>query len=293
MACSCKINLFLEVGQKNANGLHELRSLFLPVNKPADILEIEPGKPQQLEIDCNDARLRGENNLLYRAWKIFGEITDFQPGLHLNLEKRIPVGAGLGGGSSDAAAFLGWLNSRCPEPMDSAALTRLALRIGSDVPFFLQKRAAMVSGTGEKVQPVQLNEQGLALLLAWPGIHVSTGWAFATLDDMRAHKNGNTEKNLTKRNGQTKKFSFTDASHRKEFFSIANDLEKPVFEALPLLKNLKDRLVGLGAVAAGMSGSGSAIFGIFEDFRLAQNAERELSGEYRHVHLAQWPSAGV
>lgn len=292
IVCGCKINLFLEVGKKRANGLHELRSLFIPLTDPADILEIEHGEDRQLEIVSSNFDLCGPSNLLHRAWRLYAETTGFLPGLRISLVKHIPIGAGLGGGSSDAAALLDWLNSECPAPLESGSLESLALKIGSDVPFFLQNRAAIVSGTGEKVQPVRLAQDPLTIILVCPEINVSTAWAFSALDAIRHEKDGNTEKNLTKQNGRTKKFSFTDALNREKYFNIANDLEGPVFEEFPQLKNLKDRLSDLGAVAAGMSGSGSAIFGIFEDFRLAQNAACKLD-DYRHVHIAQWPSAGV
>lgn len=289
----CKINLFLKIGKKRPNGLHELQSLFLPLSRPADLLEITPETGGKLRISCNMPELAGPENLLCRAWRLFGQQSGFSPGLHINLLKNIPSGAGLGGGSSNAAALLAWLNGQAPQSLDKTALYELALRIGSDVPFFLEHGAALVEGTGEIVRPARIQPGHFTVLLLWPGLHISTAWAFQALDISRQGARSAPEKNLTKPFGGNTNFSFTvSGESHKSAFRLENDLEGPVFEKYPTLGLLRNRLLGLGASDAGMSGSGSCLFGIFDDLCHARAAASQLA-DTAQAYIAQWPSAGV
>lgn len=205
-----------------------------------------------MHLECKAIPLA--QNLLCRVWECFAEKP---PGLNIKLIKRIPIGAGLGGGSADAAAFLGWLNARAQKPLGPEDLVRMAVSIGADLPFFLQDGQCRANGIGERLTAVAVNP-GPYLLLVWPGINVSTAWAFAAWDEL--FRNGLTNMASAARNANS------------AGINLRNDLEMPVFARWPELGVLKEQLLVLGAEAAAMSGSGSAIYGIFSSQPAARAA---------------------
>ena len=144
----CKVNLTLRITGVRPNGWHELDTVFLPLAEPSDTLRLALRPGGGLALHCAEAGIDPENNTLTKAYRLFAEASGFRPGVDAVLEKGIPHGAGLGGGSADAAALLGWLNARAPEPLPLPELVGLAARIGADVPFFLYNVPCRASGIG-------------------------------------------------------------------------------------------------------------------------------------------------
>ena len=204
--------------------------------------------------------------------------------MEAHLVKGIPHGAGLGGGSADAAALLGWLNGRAPEPLPSDTLAGLAARVGADVPFFLYNVPCRATGIGDRLVPCPewLAEAGVAgagLVLLCPGERVSTPWAYAAWD----RNNPLTEE----RNGAITRASQSLFGGTSSIRWLENSFEPSVFEAFPRLRMFRERLLREGAFAAVMSGSGSSLFGLFRDadvaLRAAEGFREEDVAVYGHA----------
>lgn len=281
LTAGCKVNLGLRVTGVRADGYHELDSLFYPLPEPCDHLEIRFSDREGIVVRCESEGIDPARNTLTKAYAAFARILEEGPkqpgppaatrlaGLEVTLRKGIPLGAGLGGGSSDAAALLLWLNSRLEQPLPADELTRLALSVGADTPFFLQKAPCRVRGIGEKLSPVTRNFSGLHLVLVCPAIHVSTPWAFARYDELCGgpYAESLPDRSLEDRqNDLTKEASKANGSFLSEAqfpWDCRNDLEAAVFPRYPQLAAIKAELLRLGARAACMSGSGSSMLGLF------------------------------
>jgi 4-diphosphocytidyl-2-C-methyl-D-erythritol kinase len=270
----CKVNLYLDITGIRENGYHELETLFYPVPEPHDTLELELSEGSHgLQLTCSDITLQGPTNLVAKAYEVFAARTGFSPGLKVRLEKRIPSGAGLGGGSADAAALLGWLNAQAKElALSAEALSSLAAGLGADVPFFLSNTPAWATGIGEVLEATDRFLSGLTMLICVPSVRVNTAWAYKVWDQARGHGAAlGTSQPLTR---------LCPASMRPFCVSgtlIANCFEKVVFQAYPAVRLLKERLLSLGAASACMSGSGSAVFGIFRNAARADAAASALN----------------
>lgn len=295
ITAGCKVNLGLHVTGVRDDGYHELDSLFYPLPSPCDHLGISlTGKPG-IALRCSVPGIDPTRNTLTRAYAAFAEAVGHAPGIELKLNKGIPLGAGLGGGSSDAAALLLWLNSRLSRPCGQAKLIEIALRVGADVPFFLQQSPCRVRGIGEKLTPLAHDFSGHRLVLVCPDISINTSWAFARYDELCPAAHGSAEqKSLTKRpckaNGTF--LSGTGLSEAADVWSIwdiCNDLEAAVFPQYPQLAAIKADLLRLGADAACMSGSGSSIVGVFgrAEAAHAEKAAEALRKGKRRVFLLQ------
>lgn len=271
----CKVNLFLRILGRRPDGYHELLTLFYPLPEPCDELSIEPLPPGAgCRIECGRPGLATDENLIAKAWRRFREATGAAPDVLVRLDKRIPVGAGLGGGSSDAAAMLSFLNARAGErALPEAGLSALAASLGADVPFFLLGRPALARGVGERLLPVELDLTGLCLVLVCPEVHVSTAWAYREWDRLflgPGQGAGSGEGFLTSaRMGARNSSSFSP-------LVLGNDFEAAVFPAYPELRGIKERLYRLGACGAALSGSGASVFGLFRGREKALTAVREL-----------------
>ncbi len=252
-----KINLSLKVLQKRPDGYHELRTIYQTISL-GDVIDIEflPGWGMQIELESNVAIA---DNLVVRAAQRVMEAMGITGGVRFRLQKRIPMGAGLGGGSSDAAAVLlalPVLAGRVPGP---AMLAGLAAELGSDVSFFLLGGTALGVGRGTEVHPLPDAGAAPGLLVA-PGIHISTGEAYAALG-----------RDLTWRAAPNNMSSFEALSWSLGHGSVAeawaahgeNDFEPFVFRRYPELARVRRRLLKAGARRAMLSGSGSSLFGIF------------------------------
>ena len=265
-----KINLHLEILGLREDGYHELRTLFYPVPLPCDLIDVMPSPDQDFYIRCPERpELETTSNILYKTWKLFGEASGFRPGIFVALTKRIPLGGGLGGGSSNAAALLKWLNDEAGDnALSDEALAELAAKLGADVPFFLQDGPAWAGGIGEKLVAAEVDLSGSTLVLACPDIHVDTAWAFRAWD--KKYGAPNAHESLTSDKGDTKNPS--PVSPRE----MTNDFEPVVFEEHPSLGDIKQTLLDNGAEHAAMSGSGASLFGIFRDGDSATSAARAL-----------------
>ena len=291
LTAPAKINLSLTILGRRADGYHNLESLFVPVPGLADTLEISPAAPGSgCVVTPELPDTPPDRNLVFRAWKAYSQATGFAPDIAVSLTKRIPTGAGLGGGSSDAAALLRWLQAQAGQrALQQAELVRLAAGLGADVPFFLQDGPAWASGIGEELTPADLDLSAFTLLLALPPVHVSTAWAFAAWD---AHAARCAAANACAR-GLT-----TRASTHKRRVSLSpvvvqNDFEAVVFPAHPGLRVLKERLLELGAASAAMSGSGAGLAALFRESRLALDAAGVLRTNGLPVHIEALRKWGV
>ncbi len=269
----CKINLSLTITAKLENGYHTLDSIFWPLTSPCDYLDIYlTGRPD-FSMSCDTEGIDLKNNTLTKAYTTFvnagGKLSlQGASGLHVHLRKGIPHGAGLGGGSSDAASLLMWCNAHTDAPLSEEILHRCALSVGADVPFFLYAAPARVQGIGEIITPLEKSLQkkisGLTAVVLCPDINISTPWAYAAFDEMLLKENmkKNTKKKLTKP-ALSDKYIFACAGKHHEAFH--NDFECAVFAVHPALAKLKEELLQKGADFAMMSGSGSSIVGIVKE----------------------------
>ena len=250
----CKINLLLNVLSKRDDGFHELESIIQPI-PIFDELRIQKGGAG-IQLACNDPNLsKGSDNLVYRAAEACLDKIGAK-GVRIYLQKNLPLAAGIGAGSGNAAYTLRGMNEIFDFPFGVSELQEIAIELGSDVPFFLQDAPALVSGRGEKVKPVRQFEalEGRGLLLIHPGFGISTPWAYQKLAE------------VPEAYGEEGRMVVALDSLRKgEFAGLYNSLEKPVFGKFLVLPVLKDFLLDQGALAALMSGSGSTTFAITED----------------------------
>jgi len=278
-----KINLHLEILGIREDGYHELKTLFFPLPLPCDLLKIEPGHNSNFYIRCPERpELETTSNLIYKAWKMFGEATGFKPGVFVTLTKRIPMGGGLGGGSSNAATMLKWLNQTAGDKaLSEEAMINLAAKLGADVPFFLLNQPAWAGGIGEVLVPAEVDMSDRTLVLACPDIHVDTAWAFKAWDK----KMGSPAVllSLTSNELGTKNPSLVSPR------DMHNDFEDIVFEEYAILREIKEKLLDSGADFAAMSGSGAALFGIFRDRDQAVAAANALEAAEIAVFTVDCP----
>jgi 4-diphosphocytidyl-2-C-methyl-D-erythritol kinase len=262
-AAPAKINLNLRVlGRNEATGYHDIETWMAPVSL-ADELRVELTEAPGIALTCSDTELdNGSGNLAWKAAELFLRETKSERGARIELHKHIPHGAGLGGGSSDAAAVLKALNDQSGSPLDGSALEKLSAHLGSDVPFFIRAKPAMARGRGEILEPRPL-PQPLDLLLIKPPFAVETAWAY--------------------RQWSEKEFcpERWTAPQLHEGIEIFNDLEQPVFAKYIILAALKQWLLEHSLVAAAaMSGSGSCLFAILRDPRGADQLAAEAKAEF-------------
>jgi len=266
-----KINLDLRVLNKRPDGYHDLRTIFQTVSL-ADTIDVEyrPGR-SRIEIKSS---LNIPDNLIVRAADIVMKTTGRTGRLGFVLQKRIPLGGGLGGGSSNAAAVLLALPLLLRKPLPMEKLMELAAGLGSDVPFFLLGGTALGLGRGTELYPLPDIPAQPAVLIA-PGIHMSTAEAYAELD--RESTNGPPASTIN--SFQSVAWQIANAAPGEDWGSV-NDFENVVFGLHPQLKSIKGKLLRLGARPALMSGSGSSLFGIFPNRELRDRAVESFRKEF-------------
>jgi 4-diphosphocytidyl-2-C-methyl-D-erythritol kinase len=264
VSAPAKINLSLRVLGKRNDGFHEIETCIAPISL-ADTITIKR-QTRWIDLHCDDPSIPpGDENLVVRAAKAFFESTKQKGGVAIELKKQIPHGAGLGGGSSDAASALLALNELFGTKLSQDELCKIGATIGSDVPFFLFRSAAICRGRGEVVSPTRLSRK-LTLLLLKPDFGVPAAWAYSRWNESR----------------EIPGVSYKDQEFGSQTF--VNDLECPVFEKFVFLAELKMWLLKQAEVrAALMSGSGSTIFAVLKDARtgtaLADRARKDLDPE--------------
>jgi len=271
-----KINFGLRVVGKRADGYHLLDTVMLPVSlydeiQISEIKNNPHGKKTKsrdsLTVTCDDALVPGgEKNLAYQAASLLLSRAKIDAAVHIHIRKRIPVGAGLGGGSTDAAATLVGLNRLFRLEYTSKQLEALAYELGADVPFFIKSVPARARGIGERLTVLKKVPQ-LWLIILYPNFAVSSAWVYRNFGAKLTKPMANTS--IT--------FSLGDAGKLKKL--LVNDLETVAMDRYPRIGLLKQELARQGAVGALMSGSGSSVFGVFRSRRSAAQAFRRLRKE--------------
>ena len=254
---AAKINLGLNVVERRPDGYHNLETVFMPLEGLHDALEVtvmDERFPSAVDCDLKVTNMTIEGdeqkNLVVKAYNLLKEEFPTLPRVHAHLYKAIPTQAGMGGGSSDGAAMLSLLNTMFALGLTEQQLIDRAARLGADCPFFIIGRPAYAEGIGERLQPIELNTNGLTIVVVRPDIPVPTKEAFALISPRHPQKNC---RNIVAQPIDT---------WRDE---LVNDFEISVFAQHPEIGAIKERLYQLGAVYAAMSGSGSAVFGLFRE----------------------------
>ena len=268
LAAPAKVNLSLRILGRRPDGYHLLDSLVTPVSLYDDLTirfrRIGTGANMALEVTCDSPDAPGgPSNLVYRAAELFLQEVAVAGAVSIHIHKRIPVGSGLGGGSSDAATALLGLNRVFGNPCETQRLANWAARIGSDVPVFLYGRAARVQGVGETVTPITLPSR-LYLVVVSDGHVLSTKLVYSRVD-------------LSLTSGQAASNILPFVSGRQPISELlVNDLEAAAAQMHPPVLELKSRLLEEGALGALMTGSGSAVFGVFSNSDSADRAAGRL-----------------
>lgn len=271
-----KINLHLDILEKRADGFHSLLSLFQSVAL-WDSLTI------RLLMDEGDFRLTGnfdfpvEENLITRAVKLFKEQTGIKSGLEITVNKEIPMGAGLGGGSSDAAAALEGLNLLFQTNLSSKELCQLGETLGSDVPFFIKSNCAIVEGRGEVIKPLEARAD-YYLLLIFPGFHVNTALAYGWLDKSR-------EEIVKKIEESELLYSFRNRPIAE--WPFINSFSSVLEQRFPEYKTVFEGMKHTGSCYFNISGSGSAVFGVYPGKNEAEKAQTFFAGKFPFVRVVK------
>jgi 4-diphosphocytidyl-2-C-methyl-D-erythritol kinase len=242
-----KINLGLNVIRKRPDGFHDLETCFYPVPW-TDILEIIPAKEFQFSSSGLPINGNSENNLCVKAYDLLRKNFDLPP-VQIHLHKIIPMGAGLGGGSSDAAFTLRELNELFALGLSQNKLMEYAAQLGSDCAFFISDEAKLGKGRGEILSPAEVSLRGKFIVIVKSNVHVSTADAFAGIIPKVADVNF----------AEVLKYPINEW---RKF--LKNDFEESVLKKYPVIREVKDKLYAIGASYASMSGSGSAVFGLFD-----------------------------
>ncbi len=268
-----KINFFLYIGPERSDGFHEIFSLFAPVNF-SDIMDIETidDKCCHIEMECDasfsEAQLKAldipvEQNLVYRAWNIYP--SDQRKGLNIRLKKNIPPGGGLGGGSSNAAAVLTFLNQNADTPLSHTELSKLAAQLGSDVPFFLTGQPGLSSGRGEIIEPFPFKTRYHVVLII-PNFTISTKWAYA-----------NVKIDLTPQKKQNILYKLCSYGLSRSIQDFDNSFRELLEQEHDFYRITRATMLDAGALLAIPSGSGSTMFGVFDEKCKAEAAMERLA----------------
>jgi len=247
-----KINLGLSILAKRQDGFHDIDTVFYPVNLK-DIVEItasSKGSSELIQFTHSGLNIPGDttNNLCVKAYHLLKADFPTLPAIQMHLHKMIPMGAGLGGGSSDGTAVLQILNTLFHLQLNKIQLIQYAEKLGSDCPFFLFDQPCQASGKGEILNPIEIDLSPYTLVLIHPQIHIPTPWAFQQITPCKKVKE------------IAQIIQQPLATWEKE---LVNDFEAPIMKAHPLIRSIKDELYTQGALYASMTGSGSSLFGIF------------------------------
>lgn len=266
---NAKINIGLNILSRRADGYHNLQTLFYPVHlkEALEIIETEE-QPQDIVFSSSGLPIPGkeENNLCVKAYHLLRKDFPQIGQVKMHLHKTIPMGAGMGGGSADGAFTLSLLNDLFNLDLSKEELTRYALQLGSDCPFFIFNQPCFATGRGEIMKKTGPVLSDFHILIVHPGIHINTAAAFSQL-------------HIGENNADLEKLIMQPVEEWKH--SVINDFEKPVFTRYPEIAAIKDELYENGALYASMSGSGSTVFGIF-------NAGNQPPVNFPAHYFCQW-----
>jgi 4-diphosphocytidyl-2-C-methyl-D-erythritol kinase len=270
---SCaKINIGLNVIRKRNDGYHDIETIFYPINL-FDKLIFEKSDKFQFTSNNEDLELNS-SNLIFKAKNLLEESSGKIITTKILLQKKIPIGAGLGGGSSNCAVTLLSLNELFHLGVNEENLNKIALQLGSDVPFFINPNPSFATSRGEVLNEIKFKIHS-PILIVNPGIHVSTKWAF---ENIRIEKRNFSLQNLI----VSENFSFIDSKDK-----IVNDFEKVVFKKYPEIKNIKNEMYEAGALFSLMTGTGSTVFGIFTKLDEAVKAKKHFKKYFSAIHYEE------
>lgn len=262
-----KINLGLRILGRRPDGYHNIETIFHRIDLFDDVYV---GDAPKTDVECSESSLSGQGNLSFSAVSSMAALTGIERGVKVYIRKRIPAGAGLGGGSADAAATLRLLDVLWKLDLPDSELRELALSLGSDVPYFLGDRSAHATSRGEELAFFRLSLP-YTILVIFPGIPVSTADAYAAVR-IRKHEHPGNLRSLLE--DQIKDGDLTGGL-------LTNDFEEYVFDTYPEIAGIRDELLSAGATSSLLSGSGSSVFGLFGDESLAHAAKRRFQDRYQ------------
>lgn len=248
---NCKINLGLAVTEKRADGFHNIETVFYPINWCDNLEIINNSENKAFDLTTSGISIDGplENNLIYKAWKLVSQIKQL-PNIKVHLHKNVPMGAGLGGGSSDAAFFINLLDSKFNLNLPIQQRVELASELGSDCAFFIRNKPVFAVGKGNEFSEINISLDQYYILVVHPNVHSNTKEAY---------------EGLTPKKTPVSIRSIVESTPLKEWKdTLVNDFETSIFKKYPAIKELKEQMYNSGALYACISGSGSSVFGIFD-----------------------------
>lgn len=278
LKANAKINLSLDVLRRRSDGYHEVELIYNEIDLH-DTVTVRLTEDGKVTLRCSDPSLPSDDgNIAYRAARMILDKVKSGCGAEITLEKKIPHGAGLGGGSADAAAVLKGLNTLLGNPLEREDLMQLGAKLGADVPFCILGGCAVGEGIGEILTPLSMTEDFIYVIVK-PEESISTAFVYNNLD-LTERPRGLSVKNVAEgiRNGDKSMI----------FAAAGNIMESVTEKAVPVVSKIKKALYDCGAELALMSGSGTSVFGIFEDEKTAEAAERQLN-KYGSVYIAKQP----
>lgn len=247
---NAKINLGLRILNKREDGYHNIYSIFAPITL-TDILEFLPSKETSFKSSGIHIPESQKGNLVIQAYNVLAKDYDIEP-LEIRLEKIIPIGAGMGGGSADGSFMLRLINNYYELGINTQKLKEYASKLGADCPFFIENKAALVEGVGERMTSIDLNLSNYHLVLINPGVHISTKEAYTNLNISQSGKFNPEE-------------IIKNTPEKWEQMGLINDFESSVFPRYPEIEKIKTRLKEAGALYTSMTGTGSTVYGIFNE----------------------------
>ena len=261
-----KINLGLEIVRRLRNGYHEIRTIFQSIDL-YDVLKFSEIKEREIILTGNEKSIPWDSiNLIYKTAQLLKDYFSVKRGIKIEVEKNIPPGKGLGGGSSNSAMTFLALKKIWNLPIEKSKLIKFAKNLGADIPFFFYGGTALGLGRGDEIRVLDC-ETSYEILLILPDFSISTKEIYSKWDELI----------LTSKNKESKIYSFL--RDNKNFGSLKNELEEVVFRLYPELENIKKELLEKGAVTAMISGSGSSVFGIYFDREKIKRAKRNFDNK--------------
>ena len=268
-----KINIGLNIISQRRDGYHNIETIFQQIDL-FDQLKLSGRDDPAIIVRTDHSQLpTNEDNICHQAVKLIQKATGFKEGVVIEIKKRIPIGAGLGGGSSDAAAVLRGLNQLWQLQLTKKDLLNIALKLGADVPFFLNGGTALAFGIGEKLKPITAPFNFYCVLI-YPNIEISSTWAYKNFNFSLTK----TKKSIKLAHIFSQRIDISDLKNL-----ISNDLEEVVFQRYQELRDIKQLLYLRGAFFASMSGSGSTIYGLFKDYTDAVVVMRSIPKPYQLI----------
>jgi 4-diphosphocytidyl-2-C-methyl-D-erythritol kinase len=273
-----KINLYLKIGKKLGSGYHNIQSVMQKVEL-SDSMTIEHLSEDRIIVESTNKEIESEGNLAHKAAMLLKKKFKVRQGARIFIEKNVPLEAGLGGGSSNAATALFHLNKLWGLKLKEKQLIDLAAQIGADVPFFIGENAALVEGIGEKIKRIK-KSFSINIMLINPGFRVSTKWAYSAFDKQKPRIKTNADIN-----------SLVRAIEKKDIKEIANnlhnDFEPIITKKYKIVNEIRTNLLRNDALNASVSGSGPTVFGIFNSIYEAREAFFEMQYDYPFVFLTK------